>query len=99
MLEGLNLKGDYAALEFVEQKDKTEGGILIPHQAAAPPQKAKVLAIGTGKLLPSGKVIPVDFKVGDKVLAVYSGEVIEYQGIKIRLVKSEDILALEKNNG
>jgi chaperonin GroES len=57
-----------------EDEEKTSGGIYIPDSAKEKPQKGEIIAAGQGKKTDDGKVIPLDVKVGDKVLfGKYSG--------------------------
>jgi chaperonin GroES len=57
-----------------ETEEKTSGGIYIPDSAKEKPQKGEIIAVGQGKKTDDGKVIPLDVKVGDKVLfGKYSG--------------------------
>ena len=53
----------------VEKEQKTAGGIIIPDTAKEKPQEAKVVAVGNGKRLDDGKVLPLEVKVGDTILS------------------------------
>lgn len=56
------------------EDEKTESGIIIPDSAKEKPQKGEVVAVGQGKRLDDGQIVPLDVKVGDKVLfGKYSG--------------------------
>ncbi len=87
--------GDRVVLKLVEQEEKTRGGILLPDTAKEKPQKGDVLAVGTGKVLDSGEKIPLDVKVGDKVIfARYSGTEVKVEGEEYLIVSERDILAI-----
>lgn len=87
--------GDRVVLKLVEQEEKTRGGILLPDTAKEKPQKGDVLAVGTGKVLDSGERIPLDVKVGDKVIfARYSGTEVKVEGEEYLIVSERDILAV-----
>ena len=79
-----------------EASEKTAGGILLPDAAKDKPQKGKVLAFGSGRLLKDGTRKGVQVKVGDHVLfTAWAGE--EYkdgQGGNILIMREEDILAV-----
>jgi chaperonin GroES len=95
MVVKLKPLGDRVVLKLVEQEEKTRGGILLPDTAKEKPQKGDVLAVGTGKVLDSGERIPLDVKVGDKVIfARYSGTEVKVEGEEYLIVSERDILAV-----
>ena len=59
---------DRIIVERLEEETMTAGGIIIPDSAKEKPQEGKVVAAGKGKVTEDGKVLPLDVKVGDKVL-------------------------------
>ena len=59
---------DRVLIEVLDSSEKTAGGIIIPDTAQEKPQEGKVIAIGGGAKTEDGKIIPMDVKVGDKVL-------------------------------
>jgi len=88
--------GERVVLKLVEQEEKTKGGILLPDSAKEKPQKGKVLAVGTGKVLESGEKIPLDVQVGDRVIfARYSGTEVKVEGEEYLIVSERDILAVD----
>jgi chaperonin GroES len=88
--------GDRVVLKIVEQEEKTRGGILLPDTAKEKPQKGEVLAVGTGKMLDNGEKIPLDVKVGDKVIfGRYSGTEVKIEGEEYLIVSERDILAVD----
>ena len=65
---------DRILVQRLEEEQKSKGGIIIPDTAKEKPQEGKVIAIGKGKILEDGKLLPLDVKVGDKVLfSKYAG--------------------------
>jgi len=87
--------GDRVLVKPLEAEAKTKGGIVLPDTAKEKPQEGKVVAVGKGKTLESGKVEPIEVKVGDKVLyGKYSGTEIKIGGEEHLIVKEEDILAI-----
>jgi len=78
------------------QEAKTESGIFLPQTAEKErPEQGKVIAVGTGKKLSSGKVIPMDVKKGDVVLFTkYGPNEIKVDGKEYLIAKEEDILAI-----
>ena len=89
--------GNKVIIEVTESIEKTKGGILLPDTAREKPQEGKVIAVGTGKVLPSGKVVPLDVKAGDKILfGKYSGSEIKYEGKEYLIMNDDDLLAVIK---
>lgn len=89
--------GDRILIKPLEAEDKTKGGIVLPDTAKEKPQEGKVVAVGKGKVLESGKVEPLEVKVGDVVLyGKYSGTEITKDGDEYLFVKEEDVLAVIK---
>jgi chaperonin GroES len=96
MVVKLKPLGERVVLKLVEQEERTKGGILLPDSAKEKPQKGEVLAVGTGKVLESGQKIPLDVKIGDKVIfARYSGTEVKVEGETYLIVSERDILAVD----
>ena len=87
---------DHILIQAIPQEEKTESGILLPQTAEKEkPEQGKVVAVGTGKKLSSGKVIPLDVKKGDVVLFTkYGPSEIKVNGKEYLIAKEEDILAI-----
>ena len=78
-----------------EAVEKTKGGIIIPDTAKEKPQHGKVIAVGKGKVNEDGKVLPLDVKVGDRILfGKYSGSEIKIDGEEHLIMREEDILGV-----
>jgi len=87
--------GDRVLVKPLEVEEKKKGGIIIPDTAKEKPQEGKVIAVGKGKITEEGKVLPLDVKVGDKILfGRYSGNEIKIDDEDYLIVKEEDILAI-----
>ena len=72
---------DRIIVERLEEETTTAAGIIIPDTAKEKPQQGKVVAVGKGKVTEDGKVLPMDVKVGDKVLfGKYAGTDIKIEG-------------------
>jgi chaperonin GroES len=79
----------------MEEETTTAGGIVIPDSAAEKPQRGEVMAIGTGKRTEGGDVVPLDVKVGDKVLfGKYSGTEVKVNGEELLVMREEDIMGV-----
>ena len=86
---------DRVIIKRLEEERKTASGIVIPDTAAEKPDQGEVLAVGPGKKNEDGKVVPVDLKVGDKVLfGKYSGTTVRVEGDEILVMREEDIMAV-----
>jgi chaperonin GroES len=90
--------GDRVVVKPLEAESKTKGGIVLPDTAKEKPQEAKVVAVGKGKVMENGTVVPLEVKVGDKVLyGKYSGnEITTKDGEELLIMREEDILAIVK---
>ena len=86
---------DRVIVRRLEEEEKTKGGIIIPDTAKEKPQEGKVIAVGKGKMTEEGKVIPLDVKVGDKILfGKYSGTEVKIEGEEHLIMREEDILGV-----
>jgi chaperonin GroES len=97
MASKLKLKplGGRVIVEPIEQEEMTAGGIILPETAKEKPQEGKILAAGPGDRDEDGKYIPMEVKVGDKVLyAKYSGTEVKVDGKKLLILRESDILAM-----
>lgn len=75
----------------------TKGGILIPGNAKEKPTTGEVLAVGTGKVLPSGTVLPMDVRPGNVVIyGQYAGTEVEVDGEKLRIISQDDVLGVQE---
>jgi len=93
----LSLKplGDRIVVQPIEQEEITAGGIVLPETAKEKPQQGKVLAAGPGARDEDGERIPMDVKVGDKVLyAKYGGTEFKMDGKKLLILRESDLLAI-----
>lgn len=86
---------DRVIVRRLEEEEKTKGGIIIPDTAKEKPQEGKVIAVGKGKITEEGKLIPLDVKVGDKILfGKYGGTEIKVEGEELLIMREEDILGI-----
>jgi chaperonin GroES len=75
--------------------EKTKGGLFIPETAKEKPQEGRVIATGKGKILDDGKVLPMDVKVGDRVLfGKYSGSEVKIDGVEHLIMREDDVLGI-----
>ena len=73
--------GDRILLKRIEEEDKSKGGIIIPDTAKEKPQEGKVVAVGKGRMLEDGKLVPLEVKKGNRVLfGKYSGTEVNIEG-------------------
>jgi chaperonin GroES len=78
-----------------ESEQKTPGGIIIPDTAKEKPQQGKLVAIGPGRMDREGKRIPMEVKVGDRVLfGRYGGTEIKIDGVEHLMMRANDILGV-----
>jgi chaperonin GroES len=85
---------DRVLVKPIEQETKTKSGIYLPDTAKEKPQEGEILAVGPGKIADDGKRIPMDLKVGDRVLyAKYGGTEIKVDGEDLMILRESDVLA------
>ena len=98
----MNLKplGDRVVLKPVDKEERTKSGIVIPDTAKEKPQEGIVEAVGTGRLLDSGTKVPMELKVGDKVLyAKYAGNEFKVDEVEYLVISEKDVLGVLGSNG
>jgi len=86
---------DRVIVKRIEENEKTKGGIIIPDSAKETPAEGKVISVGPGKRDEMGKLVPVDVKVGDRIIfSKYSGNEIKVEGDEYIIMREEDILGV-----
>jgi chaperonin GroES len=86
---------DRILVKRVKEEDKTKGGIIIPDTAKEKPIEAKVVAVGTGRILDSGEVRELAVKKGDLVLfGKYGGTEVKIDGEDHLILREDDILGI-----
>ena len=86
---------DRIIVERLEEETKTAGGLIIPDTAKEKPQQGKVIAVGKGKKTEDGKILPLDVKVGDKILfGKYAGTEIKLEGKEFLMMREDDVLGV-----
>jgi chaperonin GroES len=78
-----------------DEIEKSKGGIIIPDTAKEKPQQGKVIAVGKGRKNEDGTIVPLDVKVGDRILfGKYAGSEIKLEGEEHLIMREEDILGV-----
>ena len=86
---------DRILVERVEEDQKTKGGIIIPDTAKEKPAEGKVVATGNGRMGEDGKLLPMDVKVGDRVLfSKYGGTEVKIDGTDYLIMRQDDVLGV-----
>src|SRR5882724_11126947 len=86
---------DRIVVKRIEEQETLRSGIIIPDSAQEKPQEAEVIAVGQGKRLKDGQLVPVDVKVGDRILfGKYSGNEIRLDGEEYLIMREDDILGV-----
>jgi chaperonin GroES len=87
--------GDRLLVKRIEEEDKSKGGIIIPDSAKEKPQEGKVVAVGKGKMLDDGKMVPLEVKKGDKILfGKYAGTDVKIEGEEHLIMREDDVLGI-----
>jgi chaperonin GroES len=88
---------DRVIVKRLENEEKTEGGIIIPDSAQEKTQLGVIQAVGSGKLLPDGKLRPLTVKPNDKVaFGKYAGIEIKFEGQEWLILKEDELLGIIK---
>ena len=86
---------DRVVVKRIDPEDKTAGGIIIPDTAKEKPSQGEVVAVGSGGRDESGKLIPIDIQVGDRVLfGKWSGTEVKLDGQELLIMKESDIMGV-----
>ena len=89
---------DRVVIRRLEGEEKTKAGIIIPDTAKEKPQEGEVVAVGPGGRDEAGKLIPIDIKVGDRVLfGKWSGTEVKLDGEELLIMKESDIMGILDN--
>jgi len=87
---------DRLVVKPIQKEEMTKSGIFIPDTAKEKPQEAEVVAVGPGKMTDDGKRIPMDLKVGDRVIySKYGGSEIKIDDVEMIILRESDILAIK----
>lgn len=87
--------GDRIIVEAITAEEVTKGGIVLPDTAKEKPQEGRVVAVGPGKLLDNGKTVPMEVKVGDRVVySKYGGSEIKINGKEYVVLRQDDVLGI-----
>ena len=86
---------DRIVVKRVEEKEQMQGGLYIPDTAKEKPQEGEVVAVGKGKRLEDGKVVPLDVQIGDRILfGKYSGSDIKLDGEEFLIMREDEVLGI-----
>ena len=86
---------DRVVVRRIEAEEKSAGGIIIPDTAQEKPSQGEVIAVGPGGRDESGKLVPIDIKVGDRVLfGKWSGTEVKIDGEELLIMKESDIMGV-----
>lgn len=86
---------DRVIVKRLDEEKKTASGIVIPDTAAEKPDQGEVMSVGKGKLTDEGELMPLEVKVGDRVLfGKYSGQTVMLKGDELLVMREEDILGV-----
>lgn len=92
----MNIKplGDRVIIKVMESEETTKSGIVLPGNAKEKPMQGEILAVGSGEMV-DGKKLPLEVKVGDKVIySKYAGTEVKMDGAEYLVIRQSDILAI-----
>jgi chaperonin GroES len=86
---------DRVLVKRIEAEEKTKGGIIIPDTAKEKPSQGEIVAVGPGGRDEAGKLIPIDLKVGDRILfGKWSGTEVVLDGDELLIMKESDVMGV-----
>lgn len=86
---------DRILVRRMEEEETTTGGIIIPDTAKEKPQRGEVIATGRGRINDSGKTLPLEVHVGDRILfGKYSGTELKLNGKEYLMMREDDVLGV-----
>jgi len=86
---------DRVVIERIDAEGKSAGGIIIPDTVKEKPSQGEIIAVGPGGRDEAGKLIPIDLKVGDRVLfGKWSGTEVKLDGVDYLIMKESDIMGV-----
>ena len=86
---------DRIVVKRIEDQETKIGGLYIPDSAKEKPQEGEVVAVGKGKRLEDGKVVPLDVQKGDRILfGKYSGSEIRIDGQELMIMREDEVLGV-----
>ena len=86
---------DRIVVKRIEEKETVLNGIIIPDSAKEKPQEGEVVAVGNGKRLDNGSVVPLELKAGDRILfGKYSGSDIKVDGNEYLIMREDEVLGV-----
>ena len=86
---------DRIVVKRIEQQEQLQGGLYIPDTAKEKPQEGEVMAVGKGKRLEDGKVVPLDVQVSDRILfGKYSGSDIKLDNEEYLIMREDEVFGI-----
>ena len=86
---------DRIVVKRIEEQETIRGGIIIPDSAKEKPQEGEVIAVGNGKRMENGTLVPLDVKAGDRILfGKYSGNDIRLDGEEYMIMREDEVLGV-----
>ena len=96
MAKNIKPLGDRVVVKQEPGEERTQSGIVLPDTAKEKPQVGTVIAVGSGRILDNGQKVPLEVKIGDKVIyAKYGGTEIKLDGEEFIILQERDILAVK----
>jgi len=88
--------GDRVVVQPEPEEQKTRSGIVLPDSAKERPSEGTVIAVGSGRILDNGQKVPLEVKVGDKVIySKYGGNEVKIDELEYIILSEKDILAIK----
>lgn len=87
--------GERVVVKATPIEEVTKSGIVLPDTSKEKPQEGEIIAVGNGRLLDNGTKVPLDLKVGDKILfSKYAGNEVKLDGVEYLIMREADVLGV-----
>jgi chaperonin GroES len=97
MAKNLKPLGDRVVVKPEPEEIKTKSGIVLPDSAKEKPSEGTVIAVGSGKILDNGQKVPMEVKIGDKIIySKYGGTEVKIENEEYMILSEKDILAIKQ---
>jgi chaperonin GroES len=86
---------DRVVVRRLEGEEKSKGGIIIPDTAKEKPHEGEIVAVGPGARDDTGTLVPLDVKVGDRIIfGKWSGSEVKIAGEDLLIMKESDVMGV-----
>jgi len=91
---------DRVLIKRIDEQQSAKGGIIIPDTAKEKSQEGEVVALGAGKILENGTILPLELKEGDRILfGKFSGTEVKVADQDYLVLREDEIIGILTETG